>query len=258
MVVEDDRHGVLDRRRLLEDDLADPGVLDDRLPLLRREGRRLLEDLLGQGQLADVVEQGREPQPVELRVGQPEAAPEQDGERGDPGRRLAPVVGVGGERLDERPLGGRPGEPPDLDRAGAALGRDRRARDPGVLVGLLEEVDLVAAEGLRRVHRGVGVADQGVDAEGAADADRDADRDGDADGTVPLDRRTRARRRAGGASRRGRRRRRASVSGRMTMNSSPPYRPRVSADAEVGPQGARPRRAGRRRRRRGRTCRSRS
>ena len=57
VVVEDDRHRLLERGRLLEDDLADPRVLDDRPPLGRRERRRLVEDLLRDRDLADVVEQ---------------------------------------------------------------------------------------------------------------------------------------------------------------------------------------------------------
>ncbi len=122
------------------------------------------------------------------RFRQAEAASHEDGERGDPGRGLAAVVGVGDERLDERPLGGGPCQPPDLDRAGAPLGRDGGPRDPGVLVRLLEEVDLVAAEGLRRVHRRVRVADERLDAQGAPDTDRHPDGDRDADGIGARDR----------------------------------------------------------------------
>jgi len=36
VVVEDDRHGVLERRRLLEDHLADARMLDDRLASVTR------------------------------------------------------------------------------------------------------------------------------------------------------------------------------------------------------------------------------
>ena len=76
VVVEDDRHRVLEGGRLLEDDLADPRVLDDRPPLGGRQRGRLLEDLLGDGHLADVVEQGRELDAVDLGLGQLELAGE--------------------------------------------------------------------------------------------------------------------------------------------------------------------------------------
>ena len=69
----------------------------------------------------------------------------------------------------------------DLHGPGAAGGRDRGARDAGVVVGLREDVGLVASERLGRVHRGVGVADERVHAQlgagPAGDADRDRDRD---------------------------------------------------------------------------------
>ena len=136
VVVEHDRHRVLDRRRLLQDDLADAGMLDDRLPLLRGEGGRLLEDLLGEGELPDVVEEGRDPQPVEVGVGQAESATEEDGKGRDQRRRLAAVGRVGDERLDEGLLRGRSGRaarprrraPAPRARSGpAGPGRPRRA-----------------------------------------------------------------------------------------------------------------------------------
>ena len=67
VVVEDDRHGVLEGRGLLEDDLADARMLDDRAPLAGGERRRLLEDVLGDRDLADVVEQRGDLDPVDLR-----------------------------------------------------------------------------------------------------------------------------------------------------------------------------------------------
>ena len=63
-----------ERGRVLEDDLADARVLDDGPPLGRGQRRRLVEDLLGDGDLADVVEQGGDPDPVDLGVGQLELA----------------------------------------------------------------------------------------------------------------------------------------------------------------------------------------
>ena len=70
VMVEDDRDSVLQGGGLLEDDLADPRMLDDRSPLRRRESGRLVEDLLGNGDLADVVEQGGDSDPVDLGIGQ--------------------------------------------------------------------------------------------------------------------------------------------------------------------------------------------
>ena len=81
VVVEDDRHGVPERGRLLEDDLADARVLDDGPPLRRRERGRLVEDLLGHGDLADVVEQRGDADPVDLGVGQVELAGHLDDDR---------------------------------------------------------------------------------------------------------------------------------------------------------------------------------
>ena len=160
VVVEDDRHGVLERGRLLEDDLADPRMLDDGPPLGRRERRRLVEDLLGHGDLADVVEQRRDADPVDLGLGQLELARHRDDDRGDQRRRLAAVVGERREDRGQRIGGGVARLPADLHRPRPAGGRDRGARDPGVVVGLGEDVGLVAAERLGRVHRRVGVADE--------------------------------------------------------------------------------------------------
>ena len=56
----------------------------------------------------------------------------------------------------------------DVDRADARLGGDRRPADRAVVAGLAEHVDLVAAERLGRVQRGVGVADQRVEPEHVA------------------------------------------------------------------------------------------
>ena len=74
VVVEDDRDRVLQGCRLLEDDLTDPGVLDHRPPLGRRQRRRLVEDLVRDRHLADVVEERRDADPVDLVLGQRELA----------------------------------------------------------------------------------------------------------------------------------------------------------------------------------------
>ncbi len=47
----------------------------------------------GHGDLADVVEQGGDPDPVDLGVGQLELSGHVDDDRGDERRRLAAVVG---------------------------------------------------------------------------------------------------------------------------------------------------------------------
>ena len=93
-----------------------------------------------------------------------ELAGHRDDDRGDQRRRLAAVVG---ERRDDRRratsvAASRASRPISIAR-GAARRRDRRARDAGVLVGLGEDVGLVAAERLGRVHRRVGVADERLD-----------------------------------------------------------------------------------------------
>jgi hypothetical protein len=105
VVVKDDRDRIAEGGRLLEDDLPDPGVLDDGPPLGRGEGGRLLEDLLGDRDLADVVEEGRDPDPVDLLLGQPEVMGQLDDDRGDERRRLAAVVGQRGDDGGEGVLG---------------------------------------------------------------------------------------------------------------------------------------------------------
>jgi hypothetical protein len=94
VVVKDDRDGVLEGRRLFEDDLSDPGMLDDRSPLGRRQRGRLVEDVLGNGDFSYVVEQGGDPNPVDLGLGQVEAGGHRDDDRGDERRGLPGVVGA--------------------------------------------------------------------------------------------------------------------------------------------------------------------
>ena len=101
------------------------------------------------------------------------------------GRRPAAVAGQvgddGGERGQDRLAGGEA----DLLGPGAAGRRDGRAQDARVVLGLGEDVGLVAPERLGRVHRGVGVADEGVRAEALALAAGDADRDAHARCCLP-------------------------------------------------------------------------
>ncbi len=133
VMVQDDRHGVLEGGGLLEDDLADPRMLDDRSPLRRTESGRLVEDLLGNGDLADVVEEGGDPDPVDLGIGQVEARGHRHDDRGDQRRRLPGVVGARCDDRGERRRRGVAGDPPDLDRPGPAARRDGGSRDTGVL-----------------------------------------------------------------------------------------------------------------------------
>ena len=117
VVVEDDRHRVLERGGLLEDHLADPGVLDDAPPLGAGQRGRLVEDLRRDGHLADVVEQRRDPDPVDLGSGSWSDRAIDDHDRRDQRRRLAAVMG---ERRDDRrqEVGRRLARlPADLDRA---------------------------------------------------------------------------------------------------------------------------------------------
>ena len=66
VVVEHDRRRVAQRAGLLEDDLADLRVLRDDPPLGRGEVARLGQDLVGDRELAEVVEQARGADPLEL------------------------------------------------------------------------------------------------------------------------------------------------------------------------------------------------
>ena len=174
-------------RGVLEDDLADPRVLDDRAPLGGGQGRRLVEDLHGDGDLPDVMQQRRHADPVDLGVGQLQLVTHLDDDRRDQRRRLAAIVGerrdVGGQHVRR----GIAGSTADLHRPGPPGVGDRGPRHAGVLVGFLEDVGLVASERLRRVHRRVGVSYQVLHPEllpGAAD---DADRDRDRQVGVALD-----------------------------------------------------------------------
>ena len=163
------------------------GCWTTRPPLGRRERRGLVEDLLRDRDLADVVEQRGDPDPVDLGLGQLELLGHLDDDRGDERRRLAAVVG---ERRDERGqhVRGRVARlAADLHRPGAPEVGDRCARDPGVLVGLLEDVGLVAPERLGRIHRGVRVADEVLHPELLPGPTDDADRDRDRQRGIALD-----------------------------------------------------------------------
>jgi hypothetical protein len=91
MVMEDDRDRILQRGSLLEDDLADPRMLDDAPPLRARELRWLVEDLGWQDNLANVVEQRRDADPVDLLFRQLQRMSHRHHDRRDCRRRLSPV-----------------------------------------------------------------------------------------------------------------------------------------------------------------------
>ena len=187
VVVEDDRSGVLEGRRQLQDDLADPGMLDHAPPLGAGQLAGLVEDLGRNGDLAHVVEQRGHADSIDLPLGKLERSRHRHDDRRDQ-RRLALVVV---ERRDDRREvvgGGFASLATDLDGACPSCSGDRGARDPRVLVGLGEDVGLVSAERLRRVHGGVGVAHERLHAKLLADPADDPDRDRHRQPGVGLDR----------------------------------------------------------------------
>ena len=224
VVVQDDRHGLLERGGLLQDHLADARMLDDRPPLGRRQRGRLLEDVLRDGDLADVVQQRRDPDPVHFGVRQFELSGERDDDRGDERRRLAAVVGERVEHGRQGQRGGLARLLADRHRVGPSGRRDRGSRDPGVVVGFGEHVRLVAPERLRRVHRGVRVAHERVHPQPgpvppAMPIEIVTDRPG-LPSTANRWRWTSVRSFSVSTAPSS-----TSVSVRMSMNSSPPYRP---------------------------------
>ena len=181
VVVEDDLAGLEQAAGLVEDDLADPRMLPDEVPLSRGERARLLQDLLGHRDLADVVEEGSDPDPFDLQVGQLEVPGDRHSDSGDEHGRLATVVRHRRDDFAEGSLGSLPGDGGDLQGSSATGRRDWRARNSSIVVGLLEDVGLVATQGFRRVHRLVGVSNEGLGAQGLALATGDADGDRDRD-----------------------------------------------------------------------------
>ena len=213
------RDRVAQARRLLEDQLADARVLADRLPLAVRERRRLVQDLRGHGQLAQVVEQARDPHPVDLRGWELQVQGDPGGQRRDHVGRPATVMGLGRQDRCQRLRGGVACPLTDGRGGGTALRRDRRARHRGPLVEVAIEVDPVAAETLGGVHRRVSLVDERVDqqlvaaAPGNPDADRDVHPVAIVSGVCATTERSRS---ATSAASPG------ADSGRISMNSSPP------------------------------------
>ena len=198
-------------------------MLGDDPPLGDREVARPGQDVVGDRELAEVVEQAGRPDAVELaRSGRSTArASATDASAiivdGLPAHASRP-----GERGEQRVLRGVHGGPADVERPRARLGADRRPADRALVAGLAEHVDLVAAERLRRVQRGVGVADQRVEAQHLALAAGDAGGQRDAHELAvgragprlpPTTRRSFSASEAAASG---------SVSGSTTRNSSPP------------------------------------
>ena len=150
-------------------------------------GGRLVEDLDRDGDLADVVEQGRDPDPVDLGVGELELVAHLDDDGRDERRWLAAIVGERGDDRGQHVGGGVSSAASDLHGPGAPGVGDRGSGDAGVLVGLLEDVGLVPSQRLGRVHRGVGVADERLHPKLLAGSADDPDRDRHRQVRVALD-----------------------------------------------------------------------
>ena len=139
---------------LREDVLGDHRVLLHDLPLLVVEGAGLLQDALGDPDLADVVEEGADLDGIELGAGVAEPPSERDGDGGDPLGVAARVVVLGLHALRERRDRGevRPANP--LDQVGALdrrrqLRQDRLAQSrPARAVATRDVLDLEAADDL--------------------------------------------------------------------------------------------------------------
>ena len=126
-------------------------------------------------------------QPIDVGVRQLELPGHRHDDRRDDRRRLAAIVGERQQHGRERVRGGVSSQLADLERPCPADRRDGSTRNPVVVIGLGEDVGLVPAERLGRVHRRVRVADQGLHADLVPDATGDADRDGDRDDLAALD-----------------------------------------------------------------------
>ena len=158
----------------LEHAEADLRMALEHEPLGLAEHARLAEDLLGDGELAEVVQAGREPRQLGLGLVEPEPAGDPGGEVADP---LGVAAGVGVARVDGLgEAGGRAvarrtvGTLGELLQVGE-LERARLVRAGAVLALLLRPVEravrepdqLVAADALRRVRRDAGAHRHGAD-----------------------------------------------------------------------------------------------
>ena len=179
VVVQDDGGGVAQGAGLLEDHLADLRVLRHHAPLGRGEVAGLGQDLVGDGQLAEVVQEAGGPDPLQLAPGQVDGVRERDRCLGDQVRRLPRVRGPACERCQERLLGRPHGLAAHVQRPVACLGRDGRPPDRAVVARLPEHVDLVASERLGRVEGGVRIPHQHVGREDVTQAPRDTGGQGD-------------------------------------------------------------------------------
>jgi len=98
----DDRCDVAEGRRCAEDPLANERVLPDELPLALVELASLLEDLVGDGQLPEVVEPGGPGESVELVAAEAESPTRLQGQGRDAVEVLLQRGVAEGKRLAER------------------------------------------------------------------------------------------------------------------------------------------------------------
>ena len=99
-----------------DDPLADQRVLADELPLLVVERSGFGEQGLGQGELADVVQLGGDPEGFRVRTAEAGCGGESACVLGDPGGVPSELVVALGERLQERPAAS------EIAEAGSLLG----------------------------------------------------------------------------------------------------------------------------------------
>ncbi len=181
VVVEHHRDGLAQARRLLQDDLADAGMLADRLPLLVAERGGLVEDLVGDGDLAEIVEERRDADALDLLAGEAHLEGDACRQRRDHVGRAAAVVRLRRQDRCER-LRRRVARPtPEGSGLGPVSGGDRGTPHRRPFVELAEHVDAVATERLGGVHRRIGAVDDHVQLQLRPGASGNADADGGPD-----------------------------------------------------------------------------
>ena len=134
VVVEDDRRRVAQGPGLLEHDLADLRMLRHDPPFRIAELARVGQDLVRDRELAEVVEEARGPDPLDLAAGQVERPGQADRHLRDHRRRPARPRRPGEQGVLEGGGGGAHRRPPDLHGPGARLRPDRGAPDDAALL----------------------------------------------------------------------------------------------------------------------------
>ena len=102
VVVEDHGDGLAQAGRLLENHLADTRMLADGLPLRVRQGLGLVEDLFRDRDLAQVMEERRDPDALDLLLRQAHLEADAGRQRGDHVGRAAAVVWLRGQHRCQR------------------------------------------------------------------------------------------------------------------------------------------------------------